>query len=437
MKKPLILFLIIYLSAIHLQAQLVLTAEQCRQMALESNEDVKIAGYQYEKAVIDKKSTRTSYLPKIAGSATYAYLFEDIDMGMDFDLSAMGMPGVSVPIDMAMSMKGAYMAGITLQQPIYAGGKIVTGNKMADKGVEITEENKRLAQMTAIAEAENGYWVYVSVKEKVKLLEKYNDLLDSLFRNVENYTQVQMATENDLQKVRTRRSNLRYELQKARNGLELSRMSLCRMIGVDMETSIIAVDTVITVQKENDYSYDLALRPEYRILQKQLELKEMDIKLTRADFLPVIGASAGYTYVGGLKMAGSDLDMSLPMVMASVSIPIFHFGEGSKKIKSARIARQMSELELEKNTKLMNIEVQNALKELQSSFMMIETAEDAYAEAESNLRLNKDNYELQMGTLIDVLDAQTQWQEAYSNIIEAKANYKIKEVEYNKATGRL
>ncbi|MDR2927097.1 MAG: TolC family protein [Cytophagaceae bacterium] len=432
--KPLIIISALYLLSVHtVRAQLILTSEQCRQMALENSEEIKIANLQYEKACIDKSAVRTSYFPKIAASATYAYLFEDIEMGFDFEL----MAGISIPINMPLSMKGAYMAGIMLQQPIYTGGKIATGNKMADKGVEITAENKRLAQMTAIAEAESAYWIYISVKEKVVLLERYNALLDSLYQNIENYTQALMATENDLQKVRTRRSALRYELQRARNGLELSRMALCRLIGVDAETSVVATDTIITVQNETDCNYDLALRPEYTILKKQTELKELEIKLVRADFLPMIGASAGYSYAGGIKMAGSSLEMNLPVVMASVNIPLFHFGEGSKKIKIARIAYQMSTLEMEKNVKLMNIEAQNALKEFQNSFLMIQTAEEALAEAENNLRLSSNNYELQMGTVIDILDAQARWQEAYSNIIEARANCKIKEVEYKKAAGKL
>lgn len=93
----------------------------------------------------------------------------------------MGMVG------MEMSMKGMYMAGITLQQPVYAGGKIVNANKMAKTGVAISEENKRLTRINTLVEVEQTYWMYVSVAEKVKLLTQYTQLLDSLHQQVNSF----------------------------------------------------------------------------------------------------------------------------------------------------------------------------------------------------------------------------------------------------------
>ena len=419
------------------QAQTFLSAEECRKMALENSDDLKIASYQYDMAVTDQKATQTSFFPKISASGTYAYIFENIDMSMDFDLSAFGMPG-TVPIPMEMSMKGVYMAGITLQQPVFVGGKIVSGNKMAKKGVEITEQNKRLSRMNTIVEVEKAYWMYVSVTEKVKLLDHYVALLDSLYRNVDNFYQFNMATANDLLQIRTKQSNIRYEHQRAKSGLDLTRMSLCHLIGLDMNTPIVATDTVIVIQQHSiENTFDMENRPEYQILQKQVEIKNLAIKNTRADFLPTVGFSAGYSYIGGMKMAGKGLDMSLPMVMASINIPLFHFGEGAKKMRSAGIAHDISQTELNKNNALMDIEIQQAYSTYQNAYLLISTAEESVKQAEENLRLTKDNYELKMATVFNVMEAQTQWQEAYSNMIEARTNYKIAEIEYLKAIGKL
>lgn len=432
-----IIFIIILFSTLKLSAQIELSIEQCREMALNNSYDLQIASLQHDKTVIDQKAVQTSFFPKIAASGTYAYIFEDIDMGMDFDLSALGMP-ITIPIPMEMSMRGMYMAGINLQQPVFVGGKIITGNKMAKKGVEITEENKRLARMNVIVEAENAYWIYVSVREKVKLLESYVSLLDSLYRQVNDFSELQMATSSDVQKVKAKQSNINYELQRARNGLELSRMSLCHIIGLDLATPITVTDTTIKLSQKSSYTtHDILQRPEYLILKKQVELNALSIKNTRADFLPTIGFSAGYTYVGGMEFGGNELKMNLPMVMANISIPIFHFGEGSKKIKSAEFTHAISELEFKKNSELMNIEVHKALSEYQNSFLLIESAQEAINEAEASLKITRDNYEFKMGTIFDILEAQTQFQEAHSNLIEARTNCKIKEVEYLKAIGQL
>ncbi len=439
-----IILIIILISTYHVYAQVELSVAQCREMALQSSYDMQIASLQYDKTVADQKAVLSSFFPKISATGTYAYIFEDIGIGMDIDIDLLNL---SIPFEMLMSMKGAYMAGITLQQPVFVGGKIITGNKMAKKGIEMTEENKRLTRMSVIVEAEKAYWIYVSVREKVKLLESYMALLDSLHGRVSDFSEMQMAKPSDIQKIKAKQSNIKYELQRAQSGLELSRMSLCHIIGVDLTTPIVVTDTIIELSQNDSYhSSNIAQRPEYQILQKQMELSKLSIKNIRADFLPRIGFSAGYSYVGGIKarmnvldydLGETNMNMSLPMVMANISIPICQFGEGAKKIKSAKLAYAISELELKKNSELMNIEVQQTLSEYKNSFLLIETAQEAILEAETGLKIAKDNYELRMGTIFDVLEAQTQWQEAHSNLIEARTNCKIKEVEYLKSTGTL
>lgn len=335
-------------------------------------------------------------------------------------------------------MKGMYMAGITLQQPVYAGGKIVNANKMAKTGVAISEENKRLTRINTLVEVEQTYWMYVSVAEKVKLLTQYTQLLDSLHQQVNSFFELKMATAQDLHKVRTRRSNVTYELQRAESGRELTRMSLCHLIGLELDAQIIATDTLILTQNyNNQLSHDIVNRPEYRIQEMQVELKDLEIKNTRADFLPTVGISAGYQYMGGMKLAGSSLDMKIPMVMASISIPIFNFGEGRKKIRSARLAHEISTVELNKNRSLMDIEAQQSKSAYESALLLIRTAEHGLEESEHNLSQTQNNYEMGMATILDVMEAQTQWQEAYSNNIEARTNYKIREIEYLRAIGQL
>lgn len=330
------------------------------------------------------------------------------------------------------------MAGITLQQPVYAGGKIVNANKMAKTGVAISEENKRLTRINTLVEVEQTYWMYVSVAEKVKLLTQYTQLLDSLHQQVNSFFELKMATAQDLHKVRTRRSNVTYELQRAESGRELTRMSLCHLIGLELDAQIIATDTLILTQNyNNQLSHDIVNRPEYRIQEMQVELKDLEIKNTRADFLPTVGISAGYQYMGGMKLAGSSLDMKIPMVMASISIPIFNFGEGRKKIRSARLAHEISTVELNKNRSLMDIEAQQSKSAYESALLLIRTAEHGLEESEHNLSQTQNNYEMGMATILDVMEAQTQWQEAYSNNIEARTNYKIREIEYLRAIGQL
>ena len=127
----------------------------------------------------------------------------------------------------------------------------------------------------------------------------------------------------------------------------------------------------------------------------------------------------------------------IPMAMLSVSIPIFHWGSEFKKAKKARLDVTAAQLDLQKNRRLLSIEVRQAVQNVTSGYQMVQTAQTGQQQADENLRVMQLKYDCSMATLTDLLDAQAQWQQAHSNHIEAQAQYKIYQTEYLRATGRL
>lgn len=401
-----------------------LSNSQCREMAKESNRNLKVASNNIEKAKIEKQLALSNFMPNISGTANMMFPFSDYRL----------------TDSMEMSLKGAYMAGITVSQPIYTGGKLKAGYKSAKLGVEMSKVNEKKEVADIVADVDQAYWLYVSVCQKVKLLESYKIHLQELKKQISLSVSVQMGTRNDLLTIETKNSQIDYQLQKATNGRELSRIGLCQKIGVDTETPIVAQDTAIQVNpiSLDQLMGDISARPELQLLEYQLKLKEEGIKLARADYLPTIALSGGYSLLGGYKIGdtrqGANGSGSL---MATASIPIYHVGENFKKIRKAKIEVENSQLELEHNRELLSLEVQQQRRNVTDAYKMIQTAELSIEQAEESLRLTKLNYQEKMNTLSDVLDAQSRWQESYSNLIEAKANYKIQYTAYLKAVGKL
>ena len=412
---------------------LSLTLSECREMALAHNEELQKADNNLRKAELDKAIALTSYLPSIDGSAVGAYIVEDIDI--------MGMK---------MQMKGTYMAGLSLTQPLYAGGKIIAGNKLARIGAECADETRRKTRMQVIADADNAYWTFLATTRKIAMLESYCRQIDTLYRTTEVSVQAQMATPNDLLRIKAKRSEINYQLQKARNGVNLCRLALCHIIGADLETPITAIDTVIAITPPLGLDADISQRPELILLQKQVEAQQQQIKMTRAEMLPTAGLSIGYTYYGNIKLQGITTDPTgnpIPYTqkfedgftvgMVSVSIPILHWGANFKKIKQSRLQLRNAELDLSQNRRLLSIEAQQARQNLSEGYAMIETADLGCQQARENLRVIQDRYRQHMSSLTDLLDAQSQWQQAESNLIEAQTQYKIYETEFRRTTGRL
>ena len=428
------LLTLIFTQNINAQTTLTLSQQECRQRALTYSEDIKKSGNKIDQAQIDKYSSVAAFLPKVDAT------------GMGIYMTPLEMAGMGAE----MRMDGAYMAGLSLMQPIYTGGKILTGRKMAKIGESVAEEQQRMTKMDVIVEADNAYWTYLAVSRKVKMMESYSRQMDTIYNQTKAALSVGLATENEMLRVEAKRSEIKYQTQKVQNGADLCRISLCRVIGADYDTQIELTDTTFTLQPIMTLSDDLSNRPELAMLQKNVDINEQQIKMVRADMLPMVALSAGYTYFGNIKMETmvdvgggtympftSEFKDGIGTAMLAVQIPILHWGEGFKKVKKAKLELNNAQLELDKNKKLLNLQVQQAIRNVQDSYMMIETATLALKQAEENLRVMRNRYDQSMVPLTDLLDAQSQWQQSYSNYIEAQSQYKIYETEYLRATGNL
>lgn len=431
--KYLLCTVLLSATAVRAQQPLPLTLAECRERALAHSEELQQADNRLEQARLDRQIASTASLPKIEGSATGAYVAPDIDM--------MGME---------LRMRGTYMAGLTLTQPIYTGGKISAARRMARIGEEVAGEQQRKTRMDVLVEADNAYWTLVAVDRKVRMLESYAAQMDTLYNQVRVAFEAGMAIDNDRLRVEAKRSEIRYQLQKARNGADLCRMSLCRVIGVGSDVRPEPTDTLFRPSAPGEMPTDLGARPELRMLEQQVAVGEQQIRDARSAMLPTAGLSLGYTYYGNIKLqsmvdAGGgnfipytqEFRDGLGLAMLAVKVPIFHWGEGRKKVRKARFELENAQLDLQKNTRLMTLEVEQAIRNVEDGYRMIQTAELALRQAEENLRVMRNRHAAQMAPLTDLLDAQSQWQQAASNRIEAETQYQIYRTEYLRATGRL
>lgn len=415
----------------------VLTLAQCRQMALENSEKLKSSENNVKAAELDKKSAFYAYLPTIDGTLG-TMLMKDIEM------EGMG----------TVKMSGAYLAGLSLTQPLYAGGQIVVGNKMAKVAQGLAAEQQRLTRMEVLANVDNAYYTLVSVHEKVKMLEAYMSMMDTLSRKTQRSVDTQMATKGELLRVNSQKSQILYNLQKARNGEKLCQLALSDAISGELSTNIMPADTSISFTMPTGLSDDISQRPEVKLLQGNVDIKELTVRKEKSNFLPQVGLSGNFCYYGNIRMEGQTMvdagdgnmvpydyetkyNGSNWMVMGVANIPIWHWGTEFNKVRKAKLDLENSRMELEENKRKLTLQVQQAILNVTDGYTMIETAQLALDQATESLRQMNVRYNNSFATLTDLLQAQTQWQEAKSNLIEAQTQYKIYETEYKRVTGTL
>lgn len=427
--KRIVITVFIAVQCVAVFPQQKMTLANCRETALRHNEDLQKADIELQKAELDRQIAYNTYLPKLDGSVMGLYMKDQDIMGNN------------------LLLRGTYVAGLNLTQPIYVGGQITAANRLARLGKECQQENLRKTRAEVLAEVDKSYYTLISVSQKVRMLEAFLRQMNGLIEKLRASVSAELATGNDMLRVEAKRSEVEYQLQKARNGEELCRLALGNALGLPITEQVVPIDTVFSVEAISQLDENFELCPELSLLKKNVEVKETLAKKERSNFLPTIALSVGYSYYGNLKMRGTTMQPDgtpyqfeqkfsddIPMAMLSVSIPIFHWGSEFKK---ARLDVTAAQLDLQKNRRLLSIEVRQAVQNVTSGYQMVQTAQTGQQQADENLRVMQLKYDCSMATLTDLLDAQAQWQQAHSNLIEAQAQYKIYQTEYLRATGRL
>lgn len=445
MKKNIITLALFVTIALQLPAQsLNLSLKDCRRLALENNEKVKTADNAVEKAKLDREIAFAQYLPKVDGSLTMIHM-------QNQDLLEIGDV-----LGLQLQTRGTYLAGINVTLPLYTGGQLTAANRLARIGQTVSEEQLRKVRMQVMADVDNAYYTLISVRSKVQMLEAYAQQMQGLYDQVKLAVDVQMATENDLLRITTKQNEVSYQLQKARNGERLCGLALANIIGTDFEQTIIPTDTVLssqfTVQSSqfSSLSEDFSTRPDLLLLQQQVKANEVLVKKERSNYLPTLALIGTYSYHDNLKLkgelnlpSGKSLDYNhtisggSPYAMLALKLPIFHWGAELKKVKKAKLSLSDSQLQLQQLERSMRVEVRRAVQNITDGQRMVETATVGRQQAEENLRVMREKYDNQLCTMTDLLDAQSQWQQARSNLIEAQTQLKIYETEYLRVTGRL
>lgn len=445
-------------------AQDSLTIEQCRKMAVEHNRQLASARVQRQKTDFDLLAMKANFLPKLDFNAfdlantMSGSLALKSSMLPVFDMASQIAGMAEFPaMTVDYSMHNLFGASLMLTQPIYMGGKITAGYNMTKIGQRIADENIRLTESEVRVKVDEAYAMAVKAREMVDVAKSYETLLQELMKNVESAVRHGMRTRNDQMKVQVKLNQARLAITRADNAYDLARMNLCQIIGMplDLRPSVAKPDVSSMVMSEvlsaSADSVQVLSRPEYAMLQEKTELARQQVKLARSEFLPQLAAFAtgGYSYGGKVSVDATSsvggqvnmydktlIDKFSGAIGVTLSVPIYHFGERKGKIRSAKASLQMAQLDLDDNRERMALELSQACNTLKEQMTALEIARLSVEQAEENLRLSRSAYDSGVETLSDHLEAQSLWQSALADEIDARAQLIVALSKWRKAAGK-
>lgn len=450
MKKITIILYSLFCS-LPLLAQETLSLKECREMALKYNKEIAASVKQTESARYTAKSYKGNFFPNFTASGTGLYSNADGSYGIaggnlpTFLPDATGQP---VPnggfayfpgINLDYKIGWVYMGGVQVEQPLYMGGKILSAYRMSILGKEMAQMNETLTATEVILKTDQAYALVVKAKEMKTVADKYNAVLAELKKNVESAHKHGLKPQNDVLKVQVKLNESELSIRKAENALRLATMNLCHLIGKPLTSDIRVSGAFPEIEQGLEIQVlDITARPEYGILDKQVAIAKQQVKLNRSELLPKIGVRGSYDYVHGLEINKENLlDKGSFSVLLNVSVPLFHFGERSNKVRAAKAKLEQTRLQQQNMNEQMLLELTQAANNLDEAKLESELSNRSLQQAEENMRVSKSQYEVGLETLSDHLEAQALWQQAYETKVDAHFQLYLNYVEYLKATGTL
>jgi outer membrane protein len=404
-------------------AQRNVTLEEFRQLAIHQNNNVKAADQNIRVAEAQKKQADANGKFTLDGSVTGFYFGKPLN-------TLLPEYGVS--------------PGINFNQPIYSGGKNQLGRKAAAITVNIQTERKIQTTSDVLYNTEVAYWQVISAKEQIKLAEQSHKQLTALVTDINNQYIAGLTYKNDLLRARVQQNQNQLSLRQANDAFTLAKLNLAQLTGLGDSVEFTVTDSISgtfdSLQTSDLAIHAQSLRSEIRIQEKTLESARLQERIYKGDLLPSVSlAISGVSAFGkqGVNPENNSNSMASYYGLVTVNVPIFGWGRRTEKVKEQQYRIQSQEYLLKESKQVISVQVQQSILQVNQSARSVKLAELSLLQAEENLRLSKDR--LKAGTIVgkDVLDAQTIWQQAYSNVIESKVGYKIAETNLKRTLGEL
>ena len=433
MKKTLSI-LIFLISASALSAQEVsLSIKDCIVLSEANNPYIKNTFLDIQSARFQKKEVFAEYFPRLSfralGISSYDYLI-DIAVGRE------------VGDALRESELGGYTrfglnATFTLMQPLYAGGRINTGNKLAKVGIKAAELKHKVNLREKREEIEKMYWEIVALEEKRHTIKHLEELLDILHRDVTSAIDAGVITESDLLLVKMKKNELKSGKIHLEGGIRLLKMNLFNTIGQGYTLvkgvadttkpyidNIVLADRLSSLLPPSDYYIPeeefAAGVSETELLGIMVEAKQLEKKLALGEYLPAAGVGISY---GFSNFTNSN---SNAIGLATISIPISNWGKGSMKLKRLNNEIQKAVNEKEHLTSQLVLQARQLWLNLNVAWEQMKVAEENLELAEKNVYNQMSRFNAGLIPISDVLMNQTKLFEATENLID-------KQIEYSKA----
>ncbi|MCR5158544.1 MAG: TolC family protein [Prevotella sp.] len=339
--------------------------------------------------------------------------------------------------------RNIFAGSVVVTQPLFLGGSLLALNKLADINEDMMENSADLRRQAVIYATDQAFWQVVSLEHKQRLAESYLDVVKKLDSDVQKMIVEGVATRSEGLSVSVKVNEAEMTLQKVNDGIVLAKMLLCKEIGLPINTEIevAGVSEGLSVESEAaglPLNVSQTLRPELRMLQNTVDMSRQATNILKAGNLPQVALMGGYAVSNPNVLNGFEKKFGgFWNVGLLVRVPIWNWGDVAYKVRASKSATAIASLELEEARDLIELQVNQSSFKVDEAQKRLAMAQKNIEKAEENLRVANLGFQEGVITPTTVMEAQTAWLQAQSQLIDAKIEVRLSHVDMQKALGTL
>lgn len=409
--------------------------QQAIEIGLKNNKNIQISHLKQEMSATKEKDLKMEKLPDIEFHTSYTQvtnLFQYQD-------------GVFSKPTKYDAINGMYDFTLSASIPVYMGGKIKNTEKKAAIDTEISTLKTHLDERLLKMEIITAFLQIHHLKEQQILI---NDKMKEDSVNIKQVKALKangVVTVNEVLRTSLQLSNHKMSWTELDNDIQIAEHKLKTMLSLP-EPQEMHVDTEdlisdrATIPYINDLTETaLSKNESVEITHKNLSLKELDQKITKANYLPKITAGGEYflKYPNMMFFPPEPYAYRLGMLGVNLSYPIENLYKNKYRMQEARENIDLAKLQIEENEEKIRHTVYEAYKKFEETDQKVKIAEEAIDQAKENYRIVRTKYANKLSLITELIDADNTYLEAESNLISVKINRQLKYYQLQYTIGNL
>ena len=438
LSKKMLLAVVVLLSVGYVQAQgakdiVLLTLDKALEIALSENPTMKVAGQEIQLKKEAKKEAYGGLFPEVSLTGSYSRTLKKQTMVMDFG-------GESQTIQVGSD--NSYNGGLNVSLPVFA-PTLYKSINLTKTDVELAVEKARSSKLDLVNQVTKAYYQLLLAQDSYKVL------LQSYAQAEANYEVVkakyEQGTVSEYDKIRAdvQVRSLKPSVVSAGNGVNLARLQLQVLMGMDTEVEIAAdgnlkdYEMVMFRRQMESNQLNLNNNSDLKQLDLNADLLKKTLAVQRTNFMPTLAASFNYSYTS----LNNDFKMShykwfpYSTVGLSLSIPLFK-ASNFTKVKQTKIQMQQLAENRTNVYRQLTMQATSYLDNMAASTEQVVSNKEGIVQAEKGRLIAQKRYEVGKGTILELNDSEVALTQAQLTYNQSIYDYLVAKADLDQVLGR-